>query len=430
MVDQKKLELLNADSAKERLDNLAKLKALSGVSLKTKNDIEDTNNHIHTKYSFSPYSPSAAVYFAAESGLCTAGIVDHDSIAGAHEFIEAGKIVGIATTVGCEVRVNFTGTPLEGKRLNNPDEVNSAYIALHGVPHNMIDKLDAVLSEIRQKRNDRNKKQIALINKRLPMDVRLDFYRDIVPISYSNWGGSITERHILMALSNKLVTYCGKGKKVAGLLEDCFNISLNAKAVSIISDETAGDYEYRLLNVLKSELVPMFFIQGGEDQFPVKYMVDVAREIGAVPSYCYLGDVGESPTGDKKAQKFEDEILDSLFPVLKDLGFVGLAYMPSRNTMDQLKRVMSAADEFGFIQISGEDINQPSQPFVCEKLREPLFEHLGDSTWALVGHEYMAEQNINDTIYGTNAERIYPDISARMKAYADKGRKVAEGEYK
>ena len=37
------------------------------------------NNHIHTTYSFSPYSPTAAVWCAMEAGLATAGIMDHDS---------------------------------------------------------------------------------------------------------------------------------------------------------------------------------------------------------------------------------------------------------------------------------------------------------------------------------------------------------------
>ena len=45
--------------------------------------IRDRNNHIHTTYSFSPYSPTAAVYFARMAGLGTCGLMDHYSIAGA-----------------------------------------------------------------------------------------------------------------------------------------------------------------------------------------------------------------------------------------------------------------------------------------------------------------------------------------------------------
>ena len=39
------------------------------------------------------------------SGLKTAGIMDHDSVGGNFEFIEAGKIINMATTVGMECRL-------------------------------------------------------------------------------------------------------------------------------------------------------------------------------------------------------------------------------------------------------------------------------------------------------------------------------------
>ena len=44
------------------------------------------NNHIHTTFSFSPYSPTAAAWRARAEGLCTAGIIDHDSLGGNREF--------------------------------------------------------------------------------------------------------------------------------------------------------------------------------------------------------------------------------------------------------------------------------------------------------------------------------------------------------
>ena len=72
----------------------------------------NVNNHIHTFYSFSPYSPTKAVYMAKKAGLDTAGIMDHDSVSGCREFIKAGEIAGLPTTVGCECRVSMKGTAL------------------------------------------------------------------------------------------------------------------------------------------------------------------------------------------------------------------------------------------------------------------------------------------------------------------------------
>ena len=92
------------------------------------------NNHVHTFYSFSPYSPAAAAERARAAGLLAVGVMDHDSIAGAGEMLEAGRILGIATTSGFELRVNATGTRLEGRKLNNPDSPNVLYMTVHGIP--------------------------------------------------------------------------------------------------------------------------------------------------------------------------------------------------------------------------------------------------------------------------------------------------------
>ena len=164
----------------------------------------EVNNHVHTNYSFSPYSPSAAVYAARAEGLATCGIVDHDSIGGAREFIEAGKIVGIPTTIGIETRVSFAETPLADKRTNNPDQIGNSYMVLHAVPHANIKTVQAHFAPLRAKRNERNRKMVARINERYAADgVSLDFERDVLPLSQSANGGSVTERHLMLALARR-----------------------------------------------------------------------------------------------------------------------------------------------------------------------------------------------------------------------------------
>ena len=53
-----------------------------------------TNNHIHTVYSFSPYTPAMAALKAREAGLAVAGSVDHDSVSAAEEMTEACGLLG------------------------------------------------------------------------------------------------------------------------------------------------------------------------------------------------------------------------------------------------------------------------------------------------------------------------------------------------
>ena len=112
---------LNAETKEERLAALREIKALTDKGeLKAPEKTSYVNNHIHTTYSFSPYSPTKALYMAWQNGLGTAGIMDHDSVSGAYEFIEAGEIIGMPVTVGAECRLNMGNTALAGKRINNP----------------------------------------------------------------------------------------------------------------------------------------------------------------------------------------------------------------------------------------------------------------------------------------------------------------------
>jgi hypothetical protein len=92
----------------------------------------EVNNHVHTTYSFSPYEPAAAAFAAWQAGLGIVGSVDHDSISAAEEMNEAASLIGIASTVGFELRVSFLDTPLGKKKINNPDSEGIVYICIHG----------------------------------------------------------------------------------------------------------------------------------------------------------------------------------------------------------------------------------------------------------------------------------------------------------
>jgi hypothetical protein len=61
--------------------------------------------------------------------------------------------------------------------------------------------------------------------------------------------------------------------------------------------------------------------------------------------------------------------------------------MPTRNTDAQLDRLRALCERYGFLQVSGEDINSPRQSFVIEKMHEPRFANLIESTWAIIRNE-------------------------------------------
>lgn len=382
----------------------------------------DVNNHIHTAYSFSPYSPSKAAWMAYSAGLATAGIMDHDSIGGAEEFMQAGKITGVATTIGVECRADFSGTALKGRRINNPDQDSVAYVALHGIPHSQIDKVREFFIPFRKYRNIRNARMVENINGLIGSSgIELDFEKDVVPISNFGNGGSITERHILFALALKLTGKMGKGRQIPDFLKNTLKLDVNAKAEGFLSDPANPYYEYDLLGLLKSNLVEKFYIDATDECPDAAEFVKFSESIGAISAYAYLGDVGDSVTGDKKARKFEDDYLDELFTLLRELGFRAVTYMPSRNSIAQLDRVRKLCDAYGFFQISGEDINSPRQPFICTALRNEKFRNLYDAAWALIGHEFAATEHLNAGMFSSKTIAKYPSLEQRIKIYREIG---------
>lgn len=409
-------KLMNAglDSA-ERLESLAAL-----GSPATAADGEWVNNHIHTTYSFSPYTPAGAVYFAKKAGLSTAGIMDHDSVGGLREFISAGHIIGMPVTVGFECRVSVKGIPLEGRRLNNPDQKSVAYVTLHGIPHQNIDKCEKVLAPLREKRNVRNRKMCNAISSICSsMGIALDFDNDVLPISMYSDGGSVTERHVLFALTKKLAEGRERADAVADIEKLCGTLSCKVREKILTAPDNF--YLYDVLGVLKSSLVSKIYIDADDELMHITEFTKLAHEVGGIAAYAYLGDVGESPTGDKAAQQFEDSYLDELMNCIKNLGFDAVTYMPSRNTKEQLGRVMKLCDEYGFFQISGEDINSPRQSFVCSAMQG--FEHLYDATYALIGHEKLASEDQKNGMFSEETIARMPSLAERIKYFADFGRR-------
>ncbi|MDR0405265.1 MAG: PHP domain-containing protein, partial [Clostridiales bacterium] len=285
---------LNSGNKAERLDALRRLVG-EGKRVESNGSV---NNHIHTFYSFSPYSPSKAVWMAYLSGLNTAGIMDHDSVAGTEEFLAAGEIVGVATTNGVECRANFADTALAGRRINNPDQKTIAYLALHAIPHKNIGTVAEFFKPYQAARNARNRAMTEKINQITGgVNLALDFDRDILPLSKADEGGSVTERHLLYALALKIIEHTGQGGAALDLLGK-LGVRVSGAAAEYLKDAENDFYAYDLLGVLKSAMVEQFYI-GAADECPrAEEVVAFSKKIGAVAAYAYLGDVGDSVTGD------------------------------------------------------------------------------------------------------------------------------------
>ncbi len=412
---QEALDLLNGEHA---LENLRRLVAAEPAPAAGR----DVNNHIHTTYSFSPYSPAAAVWFARQAGLCTCGLMDHDTIAGADEFLAAAEIAGMAATIGMECRASFANTPFSDKKLNNPDQAGVMYIALHGVPHDRAGELTRAMAPYREKRNARNRRMVDAINGMMARyGVTVDFDRDVLPLSNYARGGSVTERHLSRALAERMIEVAGSSAKLVRFIHEELKLPVPAKIEARLLDEDNPYRDYDLLGWIKSELIARFYIDADDELMDVRDALALSERIGAISAMAYLGDVGDSVTGDKRAQNFEDDYLDELIEYVAAIGFRAVTYMPSRNTRAQLVRLRALCDKHGLFQISGEDINSPRQSFVCEAQRDPAFSNLYDATWALIAHEWRSTDDPAGGFFSPQSIERWPSLDERVRAFRDFG---------
>ena len=417
---------LNAPRTEDRLSALKSL-AVSHRKPASSAGPREVNCHVHTFYSFSPYSPSAAAERAQAAGLAAVGIMDHDSIGGAAEMREAGSILGIATTAGVELRVSAAGTALEGRKTNNPDSLGVMYIIIHGVPSRSVARVQEFLRPIQAARELRGRRMVERLNGLLPsLGLHpLDWQRDVRSWSRADDGGTITERHILHAVARAIVEKAGRGRPLLESLEKTIGIHPPGRVADYLADPSNDMLLFDLLGVLKSSFIEKIYIQpDAAECVPVRDAVIFFEGVGAIPAYGYLGDVTDSPTGDKKAESFEDSYLDELMAEVKRLGFRAIAYMPPRNTIAQLLRVQQLCARHGFMEISGVDINSPRQSFNCPELALPEFSHLVSATWALVAHERLSDDGLHWGLFHPENPLAAEPLARRIAAYAELGRSL------
>jgi len=366
------------------------------------------------------------------AGLQTAGSVDHDSLVAADEMQKACALTGLGCVTGFEVRVSFKNTAFTDCKINNPDSAGIAYMTVQGVGEQYRNTVKLFLQPIQRARQKRSRAMVEKLNALLAQTelkntgiVPLIFDKDIEPLSKASEGGGLTERHMLYALSLAFIRTFGKGQALADALTKNLSLNLSKKIVAFLLDENNPHYEYDLLGIFKSSFLPRFFIQPDESEaIAVETVTAFAQAIGAVPAYAYLGDIEESSTGDKKAEKFEDSFLDELFPALKGLGYQAITYMPPRNTQKQLERVQNLCTKYDFMEISGVDINSSRQSFNCPELAQSEFAHLVDTTWALVAHEKLSSTDTRLGLFSPLNPLASLPLQNRIAHYAKIGRSL------
>lgn len=399
--------------------------------------VTESNNHVHTIYSFSPYTPAMAALRAREAGLMVVGSVDHDSAAGAGEMAAAAAAVGLGSVTGFECRVYLYSADevaagnalLHDRKLNNPDTAGIAYMTVQSIPASQRAVVAEYLAPIRAARLERTAAMVERANVILrglgaPL---LDFNADVVARSQYANGGEVTERHLLAAIADKLIERYGRGQSLVDGLGE-LGLELSPKVAAQLGDESNPHLTFDLLGVMKASFLEQIYLVPDRVECPT--MAEVAAfalSIGAIPAYAYLGDVTASPTGDKKAEHFEDGFLDDLVLELRRIGLPAITYMPPRNTAEQMARLAKLAADNGLLEVSGVDINTPRQVFNCPELQRQELAHLNDATWAMVAHERLAEVDLDLALFSPANPLAALPLAERVAAYSAVGKDIVSG---
>ncbi|MDR1308018.1 MAG: PHP domain-containing protein, partial [Treponema sp.] len=109
---------------------------------------------------------------------------------------------------------------------------------------------------------------------------------------------------------------------------------------------------------------------------------------------------------------------------LSRLGYRAVTYMPPRNTEEQLRRVQQLCAKWGFMVISGVDINSSRQSFNCPEVLLPPFRHLVDTTWALIVHERLSSVDRSFGLFAPDNPLAAEPLADRLAFYARAGRSL------
>lgn len=114
--------------------------------------------HTHSNASDGSYAPRDLVKLAAESGVTTLALTDHDTVSGVAEALDAGKEFGVTVIKGVEISIDFSPGTMHvcgyGLDIENP-------------------VLQAGLNFVQEARRNRNPKIIEKLNA-LGLEITLD----------------------------------------------------------------------------------------------------------------------------------------------------------------------------------------------------------------------------------------------------------------
>ncbi len=344
----------------------------------------NVNMHFHSFFSYNAedYSPSQIAWESRKKGLYAAGLCDFDVLDGLEEFVQAGYLLGLRTSVSVETRAYLD--EYADVDISSPGEQGVTYIMGAGFARMLkAGTSQAIgLAGYRERARQRNEALINRINSAMS-DIAVSYEKDVLPLTPA---GAATERHIVKAYINKIKKVFGSPEAITRFLSGLLGKNED-EALVILADMPV------LEEAIRSKLVKrggVGYEQPSRGTFPpVDEFVKWVSSCGAIPMVTWLDGTSK---GERDAR--------ALLECMSVKGCVALNIIPDRNWRysDQAKRekmtgnlkaIIEAAGRMNLPVNIGTEMNKLGQLFTdeldCEAL-SPYKEIFIRGANIMVGH--------------------------------------------
>jgi len=379
----------------------------------------NVNMHFHSFFSYNAegYSPSHIAWEAKKHGLYAAGLCDFDVLDGMDEFLQAGLLLGLRSTVNVETRAYLK--EFAGVDISSPGEPGVTYIMGAGFAKTFPAGTPQAtgLAGYRDRAKARNVALISRINPHLP-DIAIDYVKDVTPLTP---GGAATERHIISAYINKIKSVLKHPNAVADFLSKLLG-KTSDEALELLSDMPT------LEEVLRSRLAKrggFGYEQPSPGTFPtVEEFVKWVASCDAVPMITWLD--GTSG-GEKDAH--------AMLECMSSKGTAALNIIPDRNwnisdpkkkavKTANLKTIVDAAEKMHLPVNIGTEMNKLGLPFNDDldgEALNPYKQIFLKGARIMVGHTLLLKY-AGFSYISPKAKAEFKDVQARNSFFEAAGK--------
>jgi len=373
----------------------------------------NVNTHIHTPWSFSGFdSVRQAVELAKQQGMVALGISDFNTVDGYDEFDAECRAAGVFPLYNIEFIALLPEDKRAGIRWNDPANPGIMYFCGKALSYPVSLSPDSRhrLSSLWKGTQDQIQQMIDRLNDHLA--------RSVVPLSFDYADirkryarKTVRERHLARALYDAIRE---KTPDDAGSLELLRAIFADPAFTGNTGDSVAMQNEIR--NRLLKAGKPAYVEEGPSAFLSLDEVKGIILDGGGIPCYPVLSD-DSRPLNEREAD------VAALADSLQKLCVHAVEFIPSRNSLEHLRRYVLHFRDRGFTVTFGTEHNTPDCPPLtpCARGGVPFDPELERIAWegacVLAAHQQLVREGKSGFVDGRGVRLVEKHDMKSFVAY-------------